>query len=403
MQQQILDYLEASEHRQFHLLKKLVLQPSHTSYKKGVDQVGLLLRQALADCPLKCTMHHSQVCGDNLVFHSAACATRGQRPLVLVGHMDTVFPLESSFNFYREDEINAYGPGVCDMKGGLVTAVFLLKALNSQRLLEEIPIVLICNSDEETGSRHSGDLIRSYARQALCGLVFECGGTQGEVVTGRKGKSGYHLDIFGKSGHAAFTKELGKTSAVLELAHKTIQLEQLNDPEKEIVVNVGLVTGGSAANVVAERAAAEIDARYLTAEDALFCRKRIEGIASRATVEGTISTVSATHGRIPMMQTEDNMALYRLFKKQADFLGLPLQPELRSGVSDANTLAECNIPVIDGLGPIGGLDHSADEYMVKASLVQRCKLAALTVIDIWEHQRQGLLPPFASAEGPDKA
>ncbi len=399
MQQQILHYLDDNERQQFQLLEKLVLQPSHTLYKEGVNQVGLLLRQVLADCPLQCTVHQSQVCGDNLIFHSAAVTTRAQRPLVLVGHMDTVFPLESSFNFYREDETHAYGPGVCDMKGGLVTAVFLLKALNSQRLLEKIPIVLICNSDEETGSRHSAELIRSYGRKGLCGLVFECGGTEGEVVTGRKGKSGYHLDIYGKSGHAAFTQELGKTSAVLELAHKTIHLEELNDPDKEIVVNVGLVAGGSAANVVAERATAEIDTRYVTSEDGEICRKRVEEIASRSTVKGTTSTISATHNRVPMKQTEQNRALYRLFKQQADFLGLPLRSELRSGVSDANTLSECGIPVLDGLGPIGGLDHSADEYMIKASLVQRCKLATLTVIDIWEKQRHGLLPHFANTQG----
>lgn len=99
-----------------------------------------------------------------------------------------------------------------------------------------------------------------------------------------------------------------------------------------------------------------------------------------------------------MPQTDENMALYRLFERQADFLGLPLLSELRSGVSDANTLAECGIPVIDGLGPAGGLDHSADEYMVKASLTQRCKLATLAVVDIWERQRQGLLQHFPEGE-----
>lgn len=305
--------------------------------------------------------------------------------------MDTVFSKEDVFNFFKDDVDKAYGPGIIDMKGGLVTAIFLLKALQSQNLLNKIPIVLICNSDEEMGSTHSSELIRKEAIKSLCAFVFECGGLNGEIVTGRKGKSGYLLEVFGKAGHAAFTGRNGKASAILELAHKTIQIEDLNDPEREIVVNVGQIEGGSAANVVAEKATAEIDTRFVRFEDSVFCQNNIEEIAAKCSTPGTRASITTTSGRPPMEQSPKNRALFEIVKKQAKHLSMELAEELRSGVSDANTIAECGVAVIDGLGPVGDLDHSQDEYMVKHTLVQRCKLATLSVLDIWDKQCQGEL------------
>ncbi|MEE4240434.1 MAG: M20 family metallopeptidase [Desulfopila sp.] len=384
MKEQLLRYLEATRTEQLQLLEKLVLQSSHSMDKIGVDRVGAMIREELFPCDLQLSVDHQDEYGDNLVFSSAACASLPAH-LLLVGHMDTVFPRDSSFNFYREDHIKAYGPGVCDMKGGLVTAIFLVKALHSCRLLKNIPLVFICNSDEEIGSPGSTALITRHARRSLCGLVFECGGTEGEVATGRKGKAGFKLHILGKSGHAAFSQKTGKSSAILELAHKVIEVEKLNNPRKNIVVNVGRISGGAAANVIAENASAEIDIRFVTDDDGQFCLKSLQAIASQSTVSGTTGSLVPTNSRLPMMQTDDNLTLYYFFKKSAEQLGIPIKSELRSGVSDANTIAACGIPVIDGLGPIGALDHSENEYILKDSLLQRCKLATLTTLEIWHH------------------
>jgi glutamate carboxypeptidase len=390
MREKLLDYLNNSEIEQFQLLEKLILQSSHTLDKGGVDKVGHIISEALADCSLNLRVEKVADRGNNLVFRSAAC-TADQPQLLLAGHMDTVFSQKSPFNFFKIDENKAYGPGIIDMKGGLVTAIFLLKGLQSQNLLNEIPIVLICNSDEEMGSTHSSKLIREEAAKSLCAFVFECGGLNGEIVTGRKGKSGYLLEVFGKAGHAAFTGRNGKASAILELAHKTIHIENLNDPQKQIVANVGQVEGGTAANVVADKASAQIDTRFVKCEDGIFCQQNIEKITMQCSTPHTRASLTTTSSRPPMEQSQKNKALFEIVKKQAEHLSMELAEELRSGVSDANTIAECGVAVLDGLGPVGDLDHSQDEYMIKNTLVQRCKLAALSVLDIWERQRQGEL------------
>ncbi len=390
MNNRIFTYLDSTVKEQFQLLKALILQSSHTLDKEGVDKVGELIRTSLSDCNLHLEKDEVDVRGDNLLFRSAACANSSQH-ILLSGHMDTVFPRESTFNTYREDKTRAYGPGVIDMKGGLVVAVFVLRCLEQLGLLEKIPLVLICSSDEEMGSIYSTPVIKNEAKKSLCGLVFECGGLNGEIVTGRNGKAGYHLNFFGKAGHAAFTGRNGKASAILELAHKTILLEQLNDKEKGIVVNVGRIAGGAAANIVAEKASAEIDIRYKKEEDGQNCIKQIESILAEPIIPGTKTHLASAAGRFPMEQSPGNTALFHIVKNQAELLDLNIEAEFRSGVSDANTLAECGVPVIDGLGPVGDFDHSDMEYMEKSTLVSRCKLATMTVIDIWKRYSEGKL------------
>ncbi len=383
MRNTLLQYLEDHAGEQLALLERLILQSSHTLDKDGVDRVGRLITNALQSCSLSVTVDQQSQRGDNLLFRSPACESDAKQ-ILLLGHMDTVFPADSPFNYYREDQDHAYGPGIIDMKGGLATSVYVIKGLHQLGLLSEIPITFICNSDEEMGSTFSTDLIKREAAHSTCGLVFECGGLGGEIVTGRKGKTGYRLDVHGKAGHAAFTGNNGKASAILELAHKIIALEQLNEPEKQIVVNAGKITGGSAVNVVAESSSVEIDTRYLTAEDGNYCNASIDKITATVTIPGTSASLQATNSRYPMEQSPGNTRLFEIVRSQAQHLGMKVLAELRSGVSDANTLAECGIPVIDGLGPIGDLDHSDKEYMVKSSLLERTQLAALSVIEIFK-------------------
>ncbi len=388
MKEKLLTFIEKTEPDQFRLLEELILQESHTLDKEGVDKVGQRIAKSLSLKDLEMEVVPVTKRGDHMVFRSRGCLS-GEKPILLAGHMDTVFPKGSSFNYYREDAHKAYGPGIIDMKGGLVTAIFALKALDAVGLLSQIPLVFICNSDEEMGSLTSRELIATEAETSLCALVFECGGLGGEVVTGRKGKVGYRLEIEGKAGHAAFTNGKAKASGVLELAHKTIQLEALNDPKRQIVVNVGHVEGGSAANVVAEYATAQIDTRFLTREDSDACFERIKNIVATSTVEETKGQMEIISQRPPMEQSAGNRILFSIFEEQAQALSLPIKQELRSGVSDANSIAACNIPVLDGLGPIGDLDHSDKEYMVKESLKKRCQLTALGILSLWRKQQNG--------------
>ncbi len=381
---QIIDYLTQNQQDQLQFLQKLVLQTSHTADKRGVDRVGNLICQALAECGMNVQRQHQQEVGDNLVFSSPAC-TPGTVPILMVGHMDTVYPTNSPFHCFHQDHDTIIGPGVIDMKGGLACAIYILKALHARGLLAQIPLRLLCNSDEETGSLYSKDLIRAYGEKSLCGLVFECGGLHGEIVTGRKGQTSYRIQVHGQAGHAAFTLKNGKASAIKELARMILELEALNNAEKDIVINVGLVSGGSGVNVVPEHASAAVDSRYTTREASLVVARQISSIATHCQIQGTSSTLEVINSCPPMEQRRGNRALYSMAAHHAIHLGIPVREELRSGLSDANILAECNIPVLDGLGPCGDCDHCDQEYLLTESLLQKTILSSFCIIDLWQH------------------
>lgn len=383
LKESLIAFLEKSEKEQFHLLEQLVLQQSSSRFKEGVDAVGQMIAASLQGTGMTLEVVRESEVGDQLIFRSPAYRT-GLPSLLLVGHMDTVYPVESSFNDYRDDGTKVFGPGVIDMKGGLVSAIFALKALAACRLLEKIPLVFICNSDEEIGSPASASLIRTEAERSLLGFGFECGGLNGEIVTGRRGEVGYLLVVKGQAGHAAFAGPK-KASAVLELAHKIIALERLNDYQRKIVVNVGVIKGGIGPNTVADSAVAEIDTRFLISADAIETASKIEQIAMECSVPGTRAKLHRTLFRLPMVQTAGNRELFQLISREAELLGLPCREELRSGVSDVSVIAEAGIPVVDGLGPIGDCDHSEKEYMIRDSLPSRTKLAALSILRSWQH------------------
>lgn len=381
----ITSFLDSCEEEQFTLLEELVVQQSYSHFKEGVDEVGKTIAASLQHTGMTLEVQEETKLGNHRIFRSPGC--RDNRPsILLVGHMDTVFPLDSPFNWYREDGQKIYGPGVIDMKGGLVTAIFAIKALANMKLLDDIALTFICNSDEEIGSPTSKQLIRKEAEKSLMGLVFECGGLNHEIATGRKGKTGYSIDVKGQAGHAAFAGPQ-KASAIHEMAYKVIALEQLNDHSKKIVVNVGVIQGGIGPNTIADSAHAEIDTRFLELTDAESTETKISHIVANCTVPGTSAELYKTSGRLPMEQTTANRELYQVICQEAVFLDMPCKEELRSGVSDANTIAEAGIPVIDGMGPIGACDHSENEYMIKDSLPARTKLAALSIIKGWEHFR----------------
>lgn len=383
MREKIAAFVDGSEREAFQLLEQLVLQSSYSRDKPGVDAVGGMIAAGLAGSGMQLETVREQEFGDQLVFRSPACRA-GQPGILLLGHMDTVFPRDSHFNWYKEEAGKVYGPGVIDMKGGLVVAVFALRALAACGLLDKIPITLICNSDEEIGSPASTPLIQTFSAGSLLALVFECGGLAGDVVTGRKGRAGFRVKVTGKAGHAAFAGP-DKASAILELAHKIIAIERLNDRQRKIVVNVGVIGGGLGPNTVADSARAEIDTRFLLFADGEDTAARIEEIAGLSTIAGTGAVLERTSARPPMEQTGRNSELFQLVCREAELLGLPCREELRSGVSDANTVAMAAIPVIDGMGPIGDCDHSDLEYMVGESLPARTKLAACALVSAWKH------------------
>ena len=380
MNQKIINYIEKNRSRLFHFLEELVLIQSFSKNKAGVDQVGLRIAKEFEGTGFHCAFMENNTLGNNLVVRSP-CPADNKKQILVTGHMDTVFPPDSSFNWYKESDSLCFGPGVADMKGGLAVGIFAIKALIHANLMGDIPLTFIFNSDEEIGSPKSSDLITREAAKSRIAYVLEAGGLSNEIVTGRKGNLRMQLCITGKAGHAAFAGA-DKASAIHELANKIIAIESMNAPEHGLSANVGVIKGGIGANTVPDNAVAELDFRFLTADQSEFIQSQMVQLTKKSTIPGTIITATTVSGRPPMPQTEANRQLFEQIAHIAQTLDTPVVQELRQGVSDANSIASAGTPVIDGLGPVGAKDHSEDEYIEKDSLWQRCILFAHILSEI---------------------
>ncbi len=385
----ITSFLKAHHPDMFTLLEEMVLIQSGSYNKEGIDELGQFIKSTFQSNNVSCQVMEQEKYGNHLIVRSL-CKEKFDTQILLVGHMDTVFPKDTGFNWYREGNTHCYGPGVIDMKGGLAAGIFALKALDNENFLTKIPVTFIFNSDEEIGSPSSKTLVQQEARNSIFAFVLETGGRNGEIVTGRKGNLSLELKIKGRAGHAAFAGK-DKASAIVELAHKIIEFESLNNPDRGISVNVGRVNGGIGPNTVPEHALARIDFRFLKAPDKAYLEKKIAEITQKQNIQNTRSHSVILSGRPPMPVSEKNRKLFKVVKETAKSIGLSVEEEFRAGVSDANLIAGENTPVIDGLGPIGAMDHSEDEYMLKESLLQRSALLANAIVECWEKYNQGLL------------
>ncbi len=382
MHDQIISYLAQREAEAVELLRRLVETQSGSRNKPGLDRMAEIMSEVLGQVLPDVRILPFADYG-NMVQASSGPWITGESGFALVGHMDTVFPADTTFNAFQEDGGICRGPGVYDMKGGLVVGVYALKALQDLDVLADMPVTFLCNSDEEIGSPASRPWIEEQVGPCLACLVFEGGGLNRAVVTGRKGRLGLRVTVRGRAGHAA--KGGPKASAILELAHKITALEALNN-DTEITVNVGHVEGGIGPNTVPERAQALVDARFLSPEGQSRLRESMAALFAEQTTPGTSCDHVETTGRPAMPQSEANKHLYTAARRQAALLGYDLPDELRFGVSDANFIADRGVPVLDGLGPLGDLDHSDREYIVRRSLMERSALVAVLLMDLWTNR-----------------
>jgi glutamate carboxypeptidase len=381
-------FIEDHRREMVDLLKTLVLIQSGTHNKSGVDQVRQVISQLLESVGMEVNVIPQSIFGDILVAASQACDYANN--ILLMGHMDTVFPTETTFNWWREDEEKVYGPGVIDMKGGLVVGIYALKALAAEGVLTKIPVKFLLNSDEEVGSPVSRDIIFNESKQSVMAFVLEAAGMNGQVVTGRKGRLGIRLTVTGKAGHAAFAGP-DKTSAVLALAHKIVRLEALNGQQPGLTVNVGQVGGGIGPNSVPEEAWAQVDVRFKDSKGQSIFQNHFDAIVEHVYVKNTQTDSEIVSQRPPMEASKKNRSLFRVAKRLAQEMGIFLEEEFRSGGSDANLIAEAGVPVLDGLGPAGDLDHSDREFMIKESLIQRCRLLVRLLLECRRMQEASCL------------
>ncbi|HKH33863.1 MAG TPA: M20 family metallopeptidase, partial [Beijerinckiaceae bacterium] len=278
---------------------------------------------------------------------------------------------------FRIENGRAYGPGVCDMKAGLVMNAFVLAAYKKFGGAPA-PLVGLVTSDEEIGSPCCRPIIEETARGARAVLNSEPGRPSGNVVTGRKGGVFMRMEVFGKAAHSGGNFEQG-VSAIGELAHKIVALHAITDIPRGTTVNVGLVGGGQSVNTVAPQAECQIDLRYIAPPDRADAMRRIEDIAARATVPGTSAKLEVKGEFKPLVQDEGAKALFQTYQGAMKELGRPLEGEFTGGCADSGFTASVGCPTLCAVGPVGGKAHSPEEYLEVESFVPRAQAMALTI------------------------
>src|SRR5581483_2883251 len=286
----------------------------------------------------------------------------GGRRLLMIGHTDTVFdPGTVEQRPFRIEGDRALGPGVSDMKGGLLAGFFAVDVLDALGEDGFGQITYICNPDEEIGSPWSRELISAAAAEADVALVLEGARANGDIVSARKGVSDYRIEVIGRAAHAGVEPEKGR-SAVLQAAHTIVALHELNGRWPGVTVNAGVVHGGTRPNVVAERCVIEVDVRSPREETLAEAEAEVERIARTVAVPGVEIRVTAGKWHRPMEKTGRAVALADLATRVAAELGFELHDAATGGASDANTTSAAGVPTLDGLGPIGGDDHGPSEW-----------------------------------------
>jgi len=356
-------------------LAELVEVNSFTENVEGGRKVGAMLEELYAIDGLESRRVPSSKFADHLVVSSTAPTPSGHGPIALVGHLDTVFP-PGMFEGYRRDGDLARGPGVLDMKGGLVVVAWALKALAQAGALPGLRLVIV--ADEEVGSPEGQKVIKDAIAGSSGALVFEAGRKNDLVITRRKGTGAVTVIAHGKAAHAGNAHKEG-ANALWALAKLVDRAQGLTDYERGVTVNVGKVTGGTSKNTVPDRADALIDLRFETRADgeALVAALRKAAEECAASVQGTRIEIEGGIARLPLERTEASARLMESYGAAAKASGLGSgEAPLIGGGSDASTAHAMGIAAIDGLGPRGIGFHTKDEQIEVATLVQKAQALA---------------------------
>lgn len=375
------DRLEAQRENMAGLLAKLAELESPTRDPAAQQPVLDLLAAELAAAGMATLRLGGRRTGGHLFARPARRdGARRPRPFQLVlGHCDTVWSRGTleTMPVRREDE-RLRGPGVFDMKGGLVQLLYALRTLEELELAPAVAPVVFINSDEERGSPESWRHIERLARRADRALVLEPAlGLDGKLKTARKGVGHFVIRIVGKSAHGGLEPEAG-ASAILELSHVVQRLYGLADSAAGLTVNVGEIAGGTAANVVAAESRAVVDVRVATHEDARRIEEAIRSL--EATTPGTRLEIDGRVGRPPMERTPRNRALWRAALRVAHDLGIEIDEGTSGGGSDGNITSQ-HTATLDGLGPVGDGAHAVHEFVHLDRMPERTALLTLLMLE----------------------
>ena len=360
------------------VLRRVVLQESPTHAKQACDELCELLASEFGPLAGSVEIHRQAASGNHLQIDFPGRVE--QAPVMLLGHYDTVYELGTLQSMpWGEDDGRLYGPGVFDMKAGIVQILFALKAL--REVMGELPrpVKVWLVSDEEAGSASSRATTEALAKQCAAVLVCEPSGPGGALKTARKGVGAFTLKVTGVAAHSGLDFEKGH-NAILELAHQLHEVARFTDLGRGITLNVGIVRGGTRTNVVPAEASAEIDLRVASKLDGaeMECRMReLRPVNPNCTLE-----ITGGMNRPPLERTAQVASLFELARQVADELGFELRETAVGGGSDGNFTAGVGVLTLDGLGAVGDGAHAAHEHVIAAELPRRAALLAGLILAI---------------------
>jgi glutamate carboxypeptidase len=372
--QEYLPKLQAYQPELLQRLELLVNIDSGTGQVQGINQIMTHLEQWLDALGFAVTLYEADALGYNLV---ARLKGQGTLRLLLVGHVDTVYgPGSAQIQPFQIYDGLAYGPGVIDMKSGVLVGIYGLQTLLESGFNDFGELIVVFNNDEEVGSAGSASLLQTLAQQADLGLVLE-GSRSPEILThARKGADKYMLEVHGIPAHSGAEPYKGR-SAVIELAHKMIAIHNLNTLFPGVTFNVTRISSSELFNIVPDFARCFISVRSHTEQGLNRAAEALEKIAAGCNVPDTSSHLLRTRGRKPYEGNAEILRMVEMARLEGQALGLTIKHESKGGLSDANLLMEAGLPTLDSLGPTGGGMHDLKrEYLHVDSIPLRGALLA---------------------------
>jgi glutamate carboxypeptidase len=372
----ILRSVEKKSDRIHQHLYELVQQESPSEDRQAVNAAMALAEHWAREQGARVKRHKQPKFGDVLELQFGPSRSK-QKPVLLLGHLDTVWPIGTLKKMpWREADGRYWGPGVLDMKAGVVMALTALSTLREMKLSR--PVTLLLNSDEEVGSPISRPITERLALESAAVLVLEP--AQGLAYkTARKGVGNYHVEVTGVGAHSGVDFEKGH-SAVLELAKQVQTISSFTNLARKLTVNCGVIAGGTRSNVVASQAWTEVDVRIAKASDAAYVEKlfrslKVSDPQCKLTITGGIN-------RPPMERKAGTIALFKKARSLAAELGFALEEAATGGGSDGNFTAALGVPTLDGMGAVGDGAHAAHESVVIEHLVPRTALLAAMIAGV---------------------
>ncbi len=372
------------DHRQdmLALWQELVNTESGSADKPGIDAVSARVKHVLDQAGGVTKTVEMAKAGNMMVGELGA--GRGGAPVLFMGHMDTVFSTGTvAKRPFTITDGTAYGPGVLDMKGGIVAALFAMQALQSAGY-DTRPLKMILAGDEEIAhvNSNAAEVFMAEAKGAIAAFNCETGFMDDAIVVGRKGTAVFELEVAGVAVHAGNEPENGR-SAILEIAHKVIDIQNLTNWETGTTFNVGVIQGGTVPNAVPGQAKIIVDIRYLEPSLLPQIRRQLQEVAAKNYVKDTTTTLTEVPGIAPMKTTPAVENLFAIVKKTYEEmeLGTPY-PKLVGGGSDSAYSVLAGVPTVCAMGVKGGRNHSPQEFAVVETLFERAKLLAACTINL---------------------